>query len=235
MGEQAIRRPEPEAMERLLDACAGTAGGMILRLAWLQGLTREEISRLTWAQVDLPAAQLTLPDRAIPLHPEMTAYLARQAGHASPYVVPSPRGGGPMPPESISRLARQALNSAGMQQVRLGDLRHDYILRQMEHHDWPYVVRVSGISVSTLQARYARTPQPESPSLNPGPPREAEIDEFRLWKVLQAEGSSPAGLALWLSWQMGLQARVILARPAGSPPPCSAMSPAHSSRSWMPA
>ena len=36
------------------------------------------------------------------------------------------------------------------------------------------------------------------------------MDEFKLWKVLQAERDTPAGLALWLTWQMGLSAREIV-------------------------
>ncbi len=55
----------------------------------------------------------------------------------------------PMPPESISRLARTALNDAGLADLTLGDLRRDFIIRQLEQHDWPYAARVSGISVST--------------------------------------------------------------------------------------
>ena len=213
MGEYRINRPDPAAMERALAGEGDSPAGLILRLAWRQGLTREEISCLQWDQVSFPDSQLLLPDRTVPLEPDTAACLQRrweQAGAASPYVVTSARRT-QMPPESVSRLARQALDREGQTAVRLMDLRHDFVLRMMETHDWPYVVRVSGMTVSTLQTRYARAPQPETAPLNLGAARKAEIDEFKLWKLMQQEGSSPAGLALWLTWQMGLQAQEILA------------------------
>lgn len=37
------------------------------------------------------------------------------------------------------------------------------------------------------------------------------MDAFLLWKLLQTEGSSPVGLALWMSWKLGMQAREIVA------------------------
>lgn len=36
-----------------------------------------------------------------------------------------------------------------------------------------------------------------------------QIDEFALWKLLQAEQDTPAGAALWLTWQLGLQVEEI--------------------------
>ena len=212
MGDYQINRPDPAAIERILARNPASSTGAILHLAWLQGLTREEISNLTWDQVSLADGQLTLPDRTVPLCPETASFLRqyRSAAPDCPYVVTGRRKA-KMPPESVSRLARQALDSEGQTSVRLMDLRHDFILRSMETHDWPYVVRVSGITVATLQTRYVRTPQPEKEPLNLGQAEKAEIDEFNLWKLLQAEGSTPAGLALWMSWQMGLQAQEILA------------------------
>ena len=37
------------------------------------------------------------------------------------------------------------------------------------------------------------------------------MDAFLLWKLLQTEGSSPVGLALWMRWKLGMQAREIVA------------------------
>ena len=36
-----------------------------------------------------------------------------------------------------------------------------------------------------------------------------QIDEFALWKLLQAQKSTPAGVTLWLTWQLGLQVEEI--------------------------
>ena len=68
-------------MAQLLAEQTQTAAGLILRLAWRQGLTREEIQRLTWDDVSFPDHQLCLPDRAVPLDREtesLSAFLRDQ-------------------------------------------------------------------------------------------------------------------------------------------------------------
>ena len=212
MERDAINRPDAAAMERLLEKAGHTTAGVILRLAWCQGLTREEIQQLTWADVALFEQQIHLPDRVVPLEEETCACLRaryRQMGERSPFVVVSDRLRRQMPPESISRLARTALDREGLVSVSLMDLRHDFIIRQLETHDWPYVARVSGISVHTLYAKFSGyLPRDRR---RPAEDRDAEVDAFLLWKLLQAEGGSPVGLALWMSWKLGMQAREIVA------------------------
>ena len=199
-------------MERLLEKAGHTTAGVILRLAWHQGLTREEIQQLTWADVAFFEQQIHLPDRVVPLEEETCACLRaryRQMGERSPFVVVSDRLRKQMPPESISRLARTALDREGLVSVSLMDLRHDFIIRQLETHDWPYVARVSGISVHTLYAKFSGyLPRDRR---RPAEDRDAEVDAFLLLKLLQAEGGSPVGLALWMSWKLGMQAREIVA------------------------
>lgn len=199
-------------MRRILEREQTGPEGVVLRLAWLEGLSRDEIAGLTWEQVSFLDDRLELPDRMVPLVPEMRGCLWRlheAYGERSPYVVLSSRSRGPMQPESISRLARQALDRGGQKQVRLMDLRHDWIIRQLETQDWPTVARVSGVEVPALQARFASY----VPKRAAWASREAapQVDEFKLWKILQAERDTPAGLALWLAWQMGLQAQEIVA------------------------
>ncbi len=212
MREYVVNRPEEAAMRRLLEREQTGPEGVVLRLAWLEGLSRDEIAGLTWEQVSFLDDRLELPDRMVPLVPEMRRCLWRlheAYGERSPYVVLSSRSRRPMQPESISRLARQALDRGGQKQVRLMDLRHDWIIRQLETQDWPTVARVSGVEVPALQARFAGY----VPKRAAWASREAapQVDEFKLWKILQAERDTPAGLALWLAWQMGLQAQEIVA------------------------
>lgn len=88
------------------------------------------------------------------------------------------------------------------------DLRHDFIIRQLEAHDWPYVARISGIAVHTLYATFSDYLPRTQPAPAEDPP---EAYAFLLWKVLQSQGSSLVGLALWLGWKLGMQAREILA------------------------
>ena len=134
------------------------AAGAILRLAWLAGLLREEIQLLTWAQVDLAGGQLLLPDRAVPLEPELSAWLAELRGArngASDRVALSDRDGRPLAAQSISRLARTALDAEGLTAVRLIDLRHDFVVRQLAEHDWQYVSRITGLEAAAMNAHFA--------------------------------------------------------------------------------
>ena len=210
MREYVVNRPDEAAMRRILEAEPASPEGVVLRLAWQQGLSRDEISDLTWEQVSFLDDRLELPDRMIPLEAEVRSCLWRlfQAhSEVSPYVVLSSRDRTPLRPESISRLARQALDREGQTSVRLMDLRHDWIIRQLADKDWPAVARISGVAVPALQARFAAYAPEKKPSRRPA----AHVDEFKLWKVLQTERDTPAGLALWLAWQMGLQAQEIVA------------------------
>ena len=197
-------------MERILAQEPAGPGGVILRLAWLAGLTRDEIAQLRWEQVSFLDSRLELPDRMVPLAPELRSYLWRRyERHAeeSPFAAASSRDGRPLRPESISRLARTALDRGGQTGVRLMDLRHDWIIRQLETQDWPAVARISGVEVAALQARFAAFVPEKKPAARA---ETVQVDEFKLWKVLQAERDTPAGLALWLTWQLGLQAVEII-------------------------
>jgi integrase len=208
MREYIVNRPDETAMRRLL---AGSGPeSVVLRLAWQAGLSRDEISALTWDQVSFLNDRLELPDRMVPLDPDLRPALWRlheNGRETAPQVVLSSRGKTPLRPESISRLARQALDREGQTNVRLMDLRHDWIIRQLEDKDWAAVARISGVEIPALQARFAayvpRKPLPSRPS--------APVDEFKLRQVLQTEKDTPAGLALCLTWQSGLQAREIVA------------------------
>ena len=198
-------------MVRLLADERHTAAGIILRLAWKQGLTREEMQRLTWADIAPDEGGIHLPDRTVPLEEETASCLLDRYAFldgVTPYVVVSDRRRQQMPRESISRLARQALDRAGIASISLMDLRHDFIIRQLEAHDWPYVARISGIAVHTLYATFSDYLPRTQPAPAEDPP---EAYAFLLWKVLQSQGSSLVGLALWLGWKLGMQAREILA------------------------
>ena len=75
MQDYVVNRPEEGAMDRVLTASGTSAAGVILRLAWQLGLLRDEIQRLTWAQVDFNAQRLLLPDRGVPIPPELSGWL----------------------------------------------------------------------------------------------------------------------------------------------------------------
>ena len=119
--EYVVNRPDAGAMRTLLER-ESDPEGLIVRLAWLAGLSRDEIAALCWEQVSVMDERLELPDRTIPMAEELRSYLWRlyqNRKSESPYVVVSERYGDRMQPESISRLARQALDRSGQKDVRL--------------------------------------------------------------------------------------------------------------------
>lgn len=212
--EEKNRRLDEAALRRLLEREYTGPEALVLRLAWLEGLTREEISALTWDQVSFLDDRLELPDRMVPLDPEVRAFLwklheAREAWgeENDPHILLSARERRPVRPESISRQARQALDRGGLKDVRLLDLRYDWIIRCLDRMDWPEAARISGVEVATLQLRFSAS----APARKAPKPPPAQVDEFKLWKILQAERETAAGLAMWLGWQLGLQAREMIA------------------------
>lgn len=83
--------------------------------------------------------------------------------------------------------------------MRLVDLRHDYIIRQLEQHDWSYVARITGMEIRSLQLHFAQY----LPNGRAGPKhseKSGDIDEFKLWKILQAEKTL---LPAWYSGLLG--------------------------------
>ena len=208
MQEYVVNRPDPEAMERILRNNSENAAGAILRLAWQAGLLREEIHRLTWDQVDFLDGQLLLPDRAVPIPAELSDWLRtlrESRNRRSETVVLSDRDQKPLTPQSISRLARAALDTEGQREVRLIDLRHDFVLRQLETKDWQEVSRITGLEAAAMKVHFAAYLEQKKVSTRVRREEARPLDEFALWKLLQAERLTPAGVALWLTWQLGLR------------------------------
>lgn len=143
-------------LEKLLAAEPCSGAGVILRLAWRAGLMRDEIHALQWEQVDFERALLRLPDRDVPMDEDLTRCLRQWqtlCGQYSPYVIVSEHKRTHMLPESISRLARSALDRAELTGVRLADLHYNYILRQSAQQGWQEALRTSGLSISTYRSR----------------------------------------------------------------------------------
>lgn len=214
MQEYVVNRPDEESMERMLQKNFDNAAGVILRLAWQAGLLRDEIQHLTWAQIDFLDNRILLPDRSVPIPDEFADYLIAlrdSRNRRSEIVVLSDRDKKPLTPQSISRLARTALDAEGQTAIRLIDLRHDFVLRQLEEHDWQYVSRITGIEAAAMNVHFAAHLK-EKKKVSTRIQREetVQIDEFALWKLLQAERTTPAGVALWLTWQLGLRLEEIV-------------------------
>lgn len=198
-------------LEKLLASEPCSGAGVILRLAWHAGLMRDEIHALRWEQVDFGRGLLRLSDREVPMDGELARCLRQWqtlVGSDCPYVAFSEHKRTHMLPQSISRLARGTLDRAGLTEVRLADLHYNYILRLSAQRGWQETVRSAGLSIATYrsQPRYrgARSSARET-APSPALPHGGEAERERLRAVLKENRPSPAGLALWLYCQTGLQ------------------------------
>lgn len=205
-------RPDETAILRCLDLHKKDATAVIIRLAWQAGLLREEIETLAWTQVDLPAAELHVAERTVPLDPPLLDFLTNLDAtkpQGDELVLLSDRDHRPLSPQSISRLVRRAMDAVGQPDIRLLDLRHDYVVRQLQIRDWQAVSRFTGIGSVAMNLHFGDF-LPEKVSTR-AKPESVELDHGILWIVLDREGASPAGLTLALTWRMGLPLEEIAA------------------------
>lgn len=111
----------------------------------------------------------------------------------------------------IFRFAREALTQEGLEEISLMDLRHDFIIRALECHSKAYVARISGVTLATVEntfIKYVETPY----SGREQPTAADRTDEGeRILRLILAEGASPAGLTLWMTWKQKLQLKEIVA------------------------
>ena len=213
MQEERFHQPDEALMWALLDSYAADITGVILRLAWREGLSRKEIHELKWEQVDDEGKRLRLPDRDVPLEEGTAACLRKWRAlfgmrQEPVYVATSRKTRKQIVEQYISRAARLALDSVGMEDVRLIDLRHDFVRRMMKEYDWTNAIRVSGLSVTTYRTLFAGRNAQNVPTAPPEAPEQGANE--RLWQIMQENRGGPAGIALWLSQQANLTLKEIV-------------------------
>ena len=213
MSDKVFHQPDETAMHKLLSKYEYDVAGIVLRLAWCAGLSRKEISELTWEQVDFEDKLLHLPDRDVPLENELAEALQHWRSlfgtkNCPTYVVISLAKKSRYAPQHLSRIARSALDMADMKNVRLIDLRHDFVRRMMEQYDWHYAIRVSGLTVTTYRANYIGRRQQSHPSV---PTLLSEGDKAsHTQELLKKNRDNAAGIALWLSQYGNLKEKEIV-------------------------
>ena len=129
----------------------------IIRLLMLTGARKGEIVNLRWSEVDgdtLALADSKTGPRKVHLNPQARAVLDRQPRGDGTWVFPLPRRPG-LPFSSDLRLWQRARKEAGIEDVRLHDLRHNYASwAVMNGVPVPVVSRLLGHSSTRMTLRY---------------------------------------------------------------------------------
>ena len=205
-----FHQPNEEKLKEFLNRYRCQPNGLAISLAWQAGLNRQEISDLTWEQVDLENRLLRLPEREVPVCEELYEYLVRweERGRTElPYVVVSKRQRKHISPQGLSSLIRDAMEEMNCPEVGFVDLRYDFIRRQLQENDWPYVLRIAGVSTTSWNNGLSKLFNIKA---NTTHTQDSATEEFLLWEVLQKNKDTPEGIALWLFWEMGLSLEKIV-------------------------
>ena len=130
----------------------------VIRLLLLTGCRKSEILTLRWSEVDCDILRLVeakTGPRTVWLSEAAQAIIARQPQTGGAFVFPSPRD--PAKPQSRQLgLWRRARREAGIEDVRLHDLRHTVASQAVARGvPLPTVARMLGHSRPTMTLRYA--------------------------------------------------------------------------------
>ena len=163
--ERFLTDTEFERLGRVLDEAevrggASPAAIAAIRLLMLTGCRKNEILALRWDDVDFREATLRLTDtktgpRAVSLSPSAASLLAGlPRGAGSPWVFPGRKRGRPM--RSVDDAWKILRARAGLDDVRLHDLRHSYASRALALGETlPMIGKLLGHRRMETTARYA--------------------------------------------------------------------------------
>ena len=157
-----LSRDEIRRLHQALDAASRRGPGQrreadMIRLLMLTGCRKGEIVNLRWSEVDSDTLALTdskTGPRKVHLNPQARAVLDRQPRGAGAYVFPSPRRPDRPCSDKVSLWLR-VRREAGIEDVRLHDLRHNYASHAvMNGVPVPVVSRLLGHSSVRMTLRY---------------------------------------------------------------------------------
>ena len=157
-----LSREEVRRLHEALDAASLRGHSQhqqadIIRLLVLTGCRKGEVTKLRWSEVDgdtLALADSKTGPRKVCLNPQARAVLDRQPRGPGPYVFPSPDS--PDRPRcSDLRVWSKVRREAGIEDVRLHDLRHNFASwAVMNNVPVPVVSRLLGHSSTKMTLRY---------------------------------------------------------------------------------
>lgn len=143
--ETRIQRPDESLLQQALIQDTSIPDSMIVRLAWQMGLSREEIRDLTWDDLNLEQRSANVSGRIVPIPEEVVEILTglkEETGPDGP-VLRSVRGN-PLTSANLSYITKKYLSKHGIENSRLMDLRHNYVIRTLQSHSLEETARLCG-------------------------------------------------------------------------------------------
>ena len=193
--------PDIEQMNTLLDREHEPYTAAILRLAWQAGLLPSEISDLKWSDVNFEKKELAVNGRSVPMCDEVAQALFALEKDTE-YIFTGGRAT-KMSRVIISRKAREALDSAGLANVRLLDLRNGCVLELLRTTPIEEVRRITGCEIVSLQQLYTRYTK-ETKKFDRAE-KEYGFDKDLLEPALRQEKDSLDAQIILFSWTTGLE------------------------------
>ena len=183
-----LSRAEVNHLHAALDAHRGRGSGEqqaeIIRLLLLTGCRKGEIVRLRWSEVGEASLHLTdskTGPRTVVLNAQARDVLARQPRTGSAYVFPRSTDPSRSRSDELS-LWRKVRHQAGIEDVRLHDLRHTFASHaMMQSVPLPVVSHLLGHSQARMTLRYAHVSD-----------RETEAAAERIGRAIATLMSEPA-------------------------------------------
>ena len=162
--QRFLSATELNALSDALKAAEGAKANAhaiaIIRLLALTGARRNEIAGLKWSEVDFERSVLHLEEsktgaKLIPLAPAAKLILAGAPTHeGTPYVFPAATGAGHY--QGITKVWRAIRREAGLEDVRLHDLRHTFAsFGAAGGLSLPIIGKLLGHSQAATTQRYA--------------------------------------------------------------------------------
>ena len=166
-----LSREEIRRLHAVLDACVAerpvrAPAADIIRLLLLTGCRRGEIENLQWREVGEDILELVdskTGPRTVFLSPKAKAIINRQPRSDSPWFFPSPvNREKPRSADSVDGLWKLVRKRAGIEDVRLHDLRHSVASQAVLNGvPLPVVARLLGHSQVSMTLRYAHVADKE--------------------------------------------------------------------------
>ena len=166
-----LSREEIRLLHAVLDACVAerpvhAPAADIIRLLLLTGCRRGEIVNLQWREVGEDVLELVdskTGPRTVFLSPKAKAIIERQTRSGSPWVFPSPvNREKPRSADCLDGLWKLTRKQAGIEDVRLHDLRHSVASQAvLKGVPLPVVARLLGHSHVSMTLRYAHVAEKE--------------------------------------------------------------------------